>query len=191
MKGEMRGQADSSFLNSRKSCEKSKEVVSFLLIWLCAILITNIWKEGSSMLNEDKIRLMNEIAIYAKREGRRENPAQKYFRGDYVAKHVLQSFFAYTLSAALFLGVFSLYRLEVILSMVNVMDVLEKLKHILIFYVLGLLLFEALTVIIYRRKYSEAKERRLKHLTRLNRLKKRYEIQNRQRELIKEGGRNA
>ena len=107
------------------------------------------------MLNEDKIRLMNEIAIYAKREGRRENPAQKYFRGD------------------------------------NVMDVLEKLKHILIFYVLGLLLFEALTVIIYRRKYSEAKERRLKHLTRLNRLKKRYEIQNRQRELIKEGGRNA
>ena len=78
------------------------------------------------MLNEDKIRLMNEIAIYAKREGRRENPAQKYFRGDYVAKHVLQSFFAYTLSAALFLGVFSLYRLEAILSMVNVMDVLEN-----------------------------------------------------------------
>ena len=57
------------------------------------------------MLNDDKIRLMNEIALFEKKERKRERPAEVFFRGDYVAKHMLQSFFAWTLSYGLLLGV--------------------------------------------------------------------------------------
>ena len=142
------------------------------------------------MLNEDKIRLMNEIARYEKREGRREGPARKYFRGDYVAKHMLQSFFAYTLSFCLFLGVAFLYRLEFILRAMSVDDVISTIKKSLLLYLAGLLLYEAVALLVYRRKYAGAVYRREQHLIRLNRLKKRYDIQERLKELNREGGRN-
>ena len=68
------------------------------------------------MLNDDKIRLMNEIALFEKKERKRERPAEVFFRRDYVAKHMLQSFFAWTLSYGLLLGVVMLYILERILN---------------------------------------------------------------------------
>lgn len=142
------------------------------------------------MLNEDKIRLMNEIARYEKREGRKEGPARKYFRGDYVAKHLLQSFFAYTLSFCLFMGVAFLYRLEFILRAMSVADVIDTMKKSLLLYLMGLFLYEAAAFLIYRRKYAGAVHRREQHLIRLNRLKKRYDIQERLKELNREGGRN-
>ena len=55
----------------------------------------------------------------------------------------------------------------------------------------ALLVFEAVTVIVYTRKYAASERLREEHLMKLNRLKKRYEIQDKIRELAKEGGRNA
>jgi hypothetical protein len=46
-------------------------------------------------------------------------------------------------------------------------------------------------VIVYTRKYAASERLREEHLMKLNRLKKRYEIQDKIRELAKEGGRNA
>ena len=70
------------------------------------------------MLNEDKIRLMNETARFAKKEEKMMKPAQRYFRGDYLAKHLLQSFFAFTISFAMLFAVWSLYSLERLLNTV-------------------------------------------------------------------------
>ena len=55
----------------------------------------------------------------------------------------------------------------------------------------GLFLYELVTVIVYSRKYRRSEQKREEQLMRLNRLKKRYEFQDRARELAKEGGRNA
>lgn len=143
------------------------------------------------MLNEDKIRLMNEIAMYEKKEARRMRPARKYFRDDYVAKHMLQSFFAYTLSCALLLSVAFLYRLDWILNAADMPETLVWVKRLLILYFSGLALFELLTALIYRRRYALAERRRERGLLLLNRLKKRYDIRERRRELFREGGRNA
>ena len=74
------------------------------------------------------------------------------------------------------------------------MDVMEAVRYTekaAAVYFIGLLVFEAVTVIVYSRKYAVSEKRREEHLMKLNRLKKRYEIQDKVRELAKEGGRNA
>ena len=143
------------------------------------------------MLNEDKIRLMNETARFAKKEEKLLKPAQRYFRGDYLAKHLLQSFFAFSLGFALLFAVFSLYSLDRILNTVDVMEAVRYAGKAAVFYFAGLLVFEGITVIVYSRKYTRSVRRREEHLMKLNRLKKRYDIQDKARELAKEGGRNA
>ncbi len=144
-----------------------------------------------AMLNNDKIRLMNEIALFEKKERKRERPAEVFFRGDYVAKHMLQSFFAWTLSYGLVLAVVLLYILERILNTVDVMEVVKYARTGVLIYLAGLFIFEVITVIVYRRRYAAAVGKRETHYTKLNRLRKRYEIHDRIRELGKEGGRNA
>ena len=132
------------------------------------------------MLNEDKIRLMNETARFAKKEEKMMKPAQRYFRGDYLAKHLLQSFFAFTISFA-----------ERLLNTVDVMEAVRYTEKAAVLYFAGLLVFETITAAVYSRKYTLSEKRREEHLMKMNRLKKRYEIHDKIRELAKEGGRNA
>ena len=139
------------------------------------------------MLREDKIRLMHEIAKYEKSADEWERPAKEYFRGDYIGMHLLQSFLSFTL----ILGIVSLYHLEHILNAVNVLIVFRFVLRCVVAYVVGLLLFEILTYIVFRRRYDKSAARRTEHLRCLNRLKKRYDTEERIKELAKEEGANA
>jgi len=143
------------------------------------------------MLNEDKIRLMNDIAVFEKKEGKSARPAERYFKNDFIAKHMMQSFFAFTFCYLLVMIIAVLYNMEQIVSTVNVTDVVGMAKKTIVFYLTGLFLFELITWTVYRRKYDEAVRVRKVRIEKLNRLKKRYEFQEKAKELMKEGGRNA
>ena len=143
------------------------------------------------MLSEDKIRRMNQIARFTEQEKKLERPSGQFFKGDYVAKHMFQSFFAYTLSFGLFLTVAFFYRLQDILNAVDVMVFVNYAKHSLMLYAAGLLVYEGITFLVYRNKYQRSARVREEHLAMLNHLKKRYDMQERVKELSKEGGRNA
>ena len=139
------------------------------------------------MLREDKICLMHKIAQYEKSAEEYERPAKEYFRGDYLSMHL----FSYTLSYLLILGVFLLYFLERILNAVNVSIVLRFVLRCVVIYAVGLLLFELVTYFVFRRRYEESAARREEHLRCLKRLKKRYDTEERIKELEKEESANA
>ena len=97
----------------------------------------------------------------------------------------------WSISFAMLFAVWSLYSLERLLNTVDVMEAVRYTEKAVGVYFAGLLVFEAVTVIVYTRKYAASERLREEHLMKLNRLKKRYEIQDKIRELAKEGGRNA
>lgn len=143
------------------------------------------------MLREDKIRLMHKIAQYEKSTEEYERPAKEYFRGDYIGMHLLQSFFSYTLSYILILAIFLLYFLERILNAVNVSILLRFVLRCAAIYIAGLLIFELVTYVVFRRRYEAAAARREEHLRCLKRLKKRYDTEERMKELEREESANA
>lgn len=141
------------------------------------------------MLNEDKIKLMTGIAMFEKREGKRIFPAYYYFKGDYISSHMFRFFFSYTFCYILGVLIWGLYHMEELLNTINLDEVLAIVKDGALLYGVGLLLYLAITFIVYQKRYEIAKRGMKVYVAKLKRLEKRYEFQSRTKELTKEGSR--
>ena len=53
------------------------------------------------MLNEDKIKVMNKLAMYEKTEGKKYLPVSKYYRSDYIGLALIKNFFLVTIGYVL------------------------------------------------------------------------------------------
>lgn len=142
------------------------------------------------MLNEDKIKLMTGIAMFEKREGKNIFPANRYFQSDYISSHMFRSFFSYTLCYILCVLIWVLYNIERLLNAMNLDEVVVIGRQSAVLYVIGLLAYLFITFWVYRKRYEYAKRGMKVYVAKLKRLEKRYEFQNRTKELTKEGGRH-
>lgn len=145
---------------------------------------------GRNMLNEDKIKLMAGIAMFEKREGKRIFPVNRYFRSDYISKHLFHSFFSFTISYLLCAVIWVLYNMERILNAMALEEIIAAGQDTLFFYGVGLIVYLVITWLVYRRRYEYSKRGMKVYVAKLKRLEKRYEFQNRAKELSKEGGRH-
>lgn len=138
------------------------------------------------MLNEDKIKEMIDLSYMEKENHRELQALGKYFRSDYISKHMLRAFFVYTLLYLFLLLIAILYNMQAILDMVNVFEVIRIFGHYIIFYFIGLAIFEILTFVISHKRYLRMSGIREKYVRKLRRLEKRYEFEARSKELSKE-----
>ena len=89
------------------------------------------------MLNEEKIKLMTELALYEKKEKQDLEEAKKYFKGDYIAKHLIESFFGFSFSYLLISIILVLYGVQPILEANNIFDISDMIKLYIISYMLN------------------------------------------------------
>ena len=121
-----------------------------LYIWYNDRNVARSFLVGDGMLNEEKIRQMTELALLKKRKGEQMFEIDNYFKEDYVGKHMLRSFFVYTVCFALVVVLAILYNLENLMSSMNPIGLLSVI-YILI-YVLGLLRFEIIKYRFFSKK---------------------------------------
>ena len=140
------------------------------------------------MLNEEKIRLMTEIAMFEKKKGKQVFPYHKYFKSDYIGSRIMRSFFNYTLCALMCLLIWGLYNLDQILNTTNFYDLITQGKLLAGVYLAGLILYLAITAAIASYRYQNASKGLREYASKLRRLEKRYEFQSKTKE-IKEGSR--
>lgn len=142
----------------------------------------------NSMLNEEKIKLMTEIAMFEKKKGKDVFPYHKYFKGDYIGSRVMRSFFNYTLCALLCLLVWGLYNLDKILNATDFHELMEQGELLITVYLAGLVVYLGITAAIAAFRYQNASKGMREYAAKLRRLEKRYEFQSKTKE-IKEGSR--
>lgn len=140
------------------------------------------------MLSEEKIKLMTEIAMFEKREGKKIFPVCSSFKSDYVSRHMLRSFFCYTLCFIMFIVIWCLYSIERFLNMGDTAEMIRIARQMAVFYVAGLFVYLFITGIVYTKRYNYANRGMRVYVAKLKRLDKRYEFQNKTKELAKEGG---
>ena len=68
------------------------------------------------MLNEDKIKLMTELALFEKKHASQMKTVNQYFKSDYISRNLLRGFISYTLCSILLFGMWVLFNVEVVLS---------------------------------------------------------------------------
>lgn len=141
------------------------------------------------MLNEEKIRLMTDLAMFEKKNGSSLKNATDYFKSDYISRSFISGFINYTLCFILLLAVWVLFNMDVFLSTIGFEELTKLAWKGGGLYLAGLFVYLALIAVVYGRRYDyEVRMNRI-YLSKLKHLDKRYEYQSRSRELAREGRR--
>ena len=126
------------------------------------------------MINEDKVRIMNRLALYEQTEGRRYLPVSRYYRSDYVGLALIRNFFLVTLGYALVVGAVAVYFGEYLMDNIHKMDIMDIGLDIVLGYAAVLLFYTILTYIQYSVKYHKAKKSVRGYYEELTKLEKMY-----------------
>ena len=127
------------------------------------------------MLNGDRIRLMTEMAIYEKREGRTDEQVDAYFKSDYLSAELLKSFLAATIVFLMLIGVYCLYHFEELMLTIYSLDLKLLIRQILTRYFLFLAVFLVITLIVYVRRYNHTRRNLREYYRNLKELSAGYE----------------
>ena len=119
------------------------------------------------MINEEKVKIMDQLAVYEKQEGRKYLPVSKYYRSDYIGLALIKNFFLVTIGYGLILAVIAAYN-------VHKMDLISLGVVVLGGYIGILVLYSVLTYIQYTVKYHKAKKSVKQYYTQLTKLEKIY-----------------
>ena len=138
------------------------------------------------MLNEDKIKLMANISMFEKHEGKHISLVNRYFKSDYISRNLLRAFFGYTLCWALGFLLVILYRAEGIFASMDFAALQEQAVRYGKYYVAGLVCYLLIALIVSVRRYNRGLQEQKIYIAKLRRLEKRYEFQNRTKELGRE-----
>mgnify|MGYP001063331535 FL=1 len=133
------------------------------------------------MLNENKVKMMTKMAIYEKNEGKRMLKMSRYYKGDFVTLGILKSIIASTLAFAVMAIFFALCNMEKIVSEVNTMDYTMIAKKIGAYYIIFLVVFSIIAGIVNAYQYDKSRAGLKKYLSRLNKLERFYNNQNKKR----------
>lgn len=137
------------------------------------------------MLDEEKVKLMAEIAIYEKNQHQNLKRVGNYFKRDYIGGHLLKSFVIYQVGFLCVAGVGFLYHAEEVLSDLNLEMWAQILKNWGTVYAAGLLVYLFITRQLYKKRYEKAERAMRLYTAKLKRLERRYEFQARTEELMK------
>ena len=126
------------------------------------------------MITEEKVKILDRLALYEKQEGRKYLPVSKYYRSDYIGLALIKNFFLVTIGYGLILAVIAAYNLEYLLDNVHKMDLISLGIVVLAGYIGVLAVYSVLTYIQYTVKYYNAKKSVKQYYTQLTRLEKIY-----------------
>ena len=138
------------------------------------------------MLNEDKIKLMANISMFENHQKKYISLVTRYFKSDYISRNLLRAFFGYTLCWALGFLLVILYRAEGIFASMDFAALQEQAVRYGKYYVAGLVCYLLIALIVSVRRYNRGLKEQKIYIAKLRRLEKRYESQNRTKELGKE-----
>ena len=99
------------------------------------------------MLNEEKVKIMTELAMYEKGEGKKYLPVSRYYRSDYIGLALIKNFFLVTIGYALILAGLAAYFAEYLMSNIHKMNLVNLGIYVILGYVVLLVFYSCLTYV--------------------------------------------
>ena len=122
------------------------------------------------MLNVEKIRLMTQLSIYDRKEGKAIRDVSRYFKGDYLSRRMFMALVHYTLCFILVSMLLMLINLEELLMHLNIPFIVAAARVLLFIYVLGFVGMMAFSYVRYARAYDDLHRKSLYYMAKLDKL---------------------
>ncbi len=126
------------------------------------------------MLNNRKIRLMTQLAIYEKNDGREDIKLSHYYSSDYARLQVLKTAITTTICYLAIVGMVGLYKLEYLLDNALTLDYKSMGWTILGIYIAVMTVYLICTLLGYSLKYKLSRKKLGRYFRMLRRLKEMY-----------------
>lgn len=131
------------------------------------------------MLDERKVRLMTELALYEQTHGKEDFKISEYYRKDYVGMHMVFSFLWITAGYACLGAVVVLAGLQKLMENLSFGFLVTLVIGAGAGYLVILVVYLIVTNRIYNKKHKKARQRVKRYNHTLTRLLKIYEKENR------------
>ncbi|MCI7061541.1 MAG: hypothetical protein MR965_04995 [Lachnospiraceae bacterium] len=122
------------------------------------------------MVNEEKLRIMTNLARYEQEPLHTELKEAGYYRIDYIRSHLLVTIWSYSVAYVLVLFLVALYHFEYLLSKFRIPEIENLIFAVLAIYLLLLLGCAFFTVLIYSAKYHRIQQKRRAYLAELKKM---------------------
>ena len=122
------------------------------------------------MLNEERVKLMVQLASYEQKEGKEDFKVSSYYKKDYVSFH--------RLATMMVAGLIGIAYMDQVLEELTLVKAIILVAVILIIYVIVLVAYWIASGRFYQKKHSEARTRVKKYSHNLLVLNKLYEKEN-------------
>ena len=129
------------------------------------------------MLNERKIRLMTQLAIYEKKEGKEDLKLAKYYKWDYARFQAWKTAVAITIGYILLLAIAAIYKLEYFIDNAFTIDYTALGKKVLGIYVIILAVYFVSAMLGYSLKYAASRKRLARYFRMLRKLNHIYLVE--------------
>jgi hypothetical protein len=129
------------------------------------------------MLNERKIRLMTQLAIYEKKDGKEDLKLAKYYKWDYARFQAWKTAVAITIGYLLLLAIAAIYKLEYLIDNAFTIDYTALGKKILGIYVIILAVYFVSAMLGYSLKYAASRKRLARYFRMLRKLNHIYLVE--------------
>ena len=127
------------------------------------------------MINEEKVKVMNKLAMYECCEGKKYLPISKFYRSDQIGLALIKNFFLVTIGYSLVLAGIAVYFSDFLLENAHRIDLIALGFYVVAGYLIVLLSYSFLTYIQYTVRYYKAKKSVKKYYMILTQLGKMYE----------------
>ena len=111
------------------------------------------------MIHEERLKPMIKMAMFDKNDGKACKPMIQYARTDYVSMQLLSSFITGTIAFGLLCVMWVLYDTQEWMQMLNGAYILDLLKNVAAKYGIFMLIYLAVTYIVYQIRYSYGRKR--------------------------------
>ena len=129
------------------------------------------------MVNEEKVRIMTNLAMYEQGEGKKHLPISRFYRSDYLGNALIKNFFLVTIGYFLILASTAAYFGEYLMENIHKMNLISTAAYIIIGYAVVVVLYTLITYIRFSVKYYQAKKSVKEYFAELNKLNKMYECE--------------
>ena len=131
------------------------------------------------MINEEKVKIMDRLALYEKQEGRKYLPVSKYYRSDYIGLAMFRNFFLASIAYLVILLLVGAYFAEFLAESLHTLNIAWSGILIVVGYLVTIGVYSAVTYTIHSIRYGRAKKGVAAYERKLGELEALYEEEER------------
>ena len=127
------------------------------------------------MVNEEKVKVMNRLAMYEHGEGRKYLPVSKYYRSDYIGLALFRNFFLASIGYLVILLLVGAYFAEFLADHLHTLNVTWIGMMIVGGYLVTISVYSVVTYMLHTIRYGRAQKGAAAYERRLRELEALYE----------------